>query len=111
MARWMLFLPPGPSLALNAATAACSAASCSGLPPVPRPTNQRMRILPSDVMPLPAPVSAVTSGVGAADAAAVGALVGAFVAGAALHAARATVMATAANRPTVRSIAVLLLTR
>ena len=54
-----------PMAALKAATTACSAASCSGFPPVPRPTNQRMRILPSDVMPPTCVGSAVISGVGA----------------------------------------------
>src|SRR2546430_14277658 len=41
----------GPSAALHLATAALSAPSCSGLPPVPMPTNQRTRIFPSDVSP------------------------------------------------------------
>src|SRR6185503_10060147 len=41
----------GPSAALHFATAALSAPSCSGLPPVPRPTNQRTRIFPSEVSP------------------------------------------------------------
>src|ERR1700716_312600 len=41
----------GPSAALHFATAALSAPSCSGFPPVPRPTNQRTRIFPSEVSP------------------------------------------------------------
>src|ERR671936_664510 len=53
----MLFFVHAPSVALHFATAACSAPSCSGLPPVPRPTNHRMRILPSEVRP-PAGVGA-----------------------------------------------------
>src|SRR5438105_1484858 len=51
----------GPSGALHFATAALSAPSCSGLPPVPRPTNQRTRILPSDVSPPADDGCAVTS--------------------------------------------------
>src|SRR5438034_81773 len=47
----MFALVQGPSAALHFATAALSAPSCSGFPPVPRPTNHRTRIFPSDVNP------------------------------------------------------------
>src|SRR5438046_1722109 len=40
-----------PSAALHFATAALSAPSCSGFPPVPSPTNHRTRIFPSEVSP------------------------------------------------------------
>src|SRR5947209_5791480 len=50
-----------PSAALHFATAADSAPSCSGLPPVPRPTNQRTRNFPSEVSPPAREGSAVTS--------------------------------------------------
>src|SRR3979411_609574 len=51
----------GPSAALHFATAALSAPSCSGFPPVPRPTNQRTRIFPSEVSPPALDGWAVTS--------------------------------------------------
>jgi len=51
----------GPSGALHFETAAVSAPSCSGLPPVPRPTNHRTRIFPSEVSPPAFDGSAVTS--------------------------------------------------
>src|SRR3954468_11519132 len=51
----------GPSGALHFAAAALSAPSCSGLPPVPRPTNQRTRIFPSEVRPPALDGCAVTS--------------------------------------------------
>src|SRR5688572_13887114 len=57
----MFALVHGPSGALHLATAALSAPSCSGFPPVPRPTNQRTRILPSDVSPPGVEGCAVTS--------------------------------------------------
>src|SRR5688572_27675177 len=57
----MLAFVHGPSGALHLATAALSAPSCSGFPPVPRPTNQRTRIFPSDVSPPGRDGSAVTS--------------------------------------------------
>src|SRR5688500_3495423 len=57
----MLAFVHGPSGALHLATAALSAPSCSGFPPVPRPTNQRTRIFPSEVSPPGRDGSAVTS--------------------------------------------------
>src|SRR6185437_12424201 len=57
----MLALVHGPSAALHFATAALSAPSCSGFPPVPSPTNQRTRIFPSEVSPPAREGSAVTS--------------------------------------------------
>src|SRR5438132_1208289 len=51
----------GPSGALHFDTAADSAPSCSGFPPVPNPTNHRTRILPSEVRPPAREGSAVTS--------------------------------------------------
>src|SRR6266550_7660543 len=51
----------GPSAALHFATAALSAPSCSGFPPVPSPTNHRTRIFPSEVNPPALDGWAVTS--------------------------------------------------
>jgi hypothetical protein len=63
---------------LNAVTTACSSAIWSGWAPVPSPTNQRMRTLPSAVSPPSAVgtgsgVMATVLGLAAADAAAEGA--------------------------------------
>src|SRR4051812_33052618 len=57
----MFALVHGPSAALHFATAALSAPSCSGFPPVPRPTNHRTRIFPSEVSPPAPPGCAVNS--------------------------------------------------
>ena len=72
----------GPSGALHFAAAALSAPSCSGLPPVPRPTNQRTRIFPSEVRPPALDGCAVTS---APDGLAVALVDGAGAAAGAAH--------------------------